>query len=138
MKIVKKNVYYCDFCKKRSLSASAMKKHEKRCTANPDRECRMCAGSVIKDEIEPLKARFTIIENGETGERTVKWTGEPVTLEQVREIADDCPVCTFALLRQTKLNYSCFGFQFDFKKELSEAMAERNREIEYHQYYGTY
>ena len=40
MKTVKKNVYYCDFCKKRSLRS--LKTHETHCTGNPDRHCQLC------------------------------------------------------------------------------------------------
>ena len=42
MKTLLKKVYYCDFCKKKGMSASAMSKHEKHCTLNPTRECGLC------------------------------------------------------------------------------------------------
>lgn len=42
MKVLLRKVYYCDFCKKSNRSASAMSKHEKHCTLNPKRECRLC------------------------------------------------------------------------------------------------
>jgi len=41
MFIVKKSVFYCDFCRKYKLTSYAMKVHEKHCTMNPDRVCRM-------------------------------------------------------------------------------------------------
>lgn len=37
--------YRCDHCGKRNLSAANISKHEKHCTKNPDRVCRMCAAS---------------------------------------------------------------------------------------------
>lgn len=42
MKIKTRTVYYCDFCKKKSFRKSSMEKHEKHCTMNPKRECRLC------------------------------------------------------------------------------------------------
>lgn len=34
--------YYCDHCKRSGASGAAMAKHEKHCTMNPARACRMC------------------------------------------------------------------------------------------------
>jgi hypothetical protein len=42
MRVKKVNRYWCDFCNKAGLSAGAMAKHEKHCTMNPDRSCRVC------------------------------------------------------------------------------------------------
>lgn len=136
MKTVKKNVYYCDSCKKRSLSASAMNKHELRCTANPDRECGICnvlqgASPNIREIVNELKKRFTIeievskIEFDLTVENQVcKWIGEPVTLEEIRNLVDGCPNCMLAILRQSRLNYQCCGIEFDYKAEFVLAMRE--------------
>jgi hypothetical protein len=41
MRFKEKKVYYCDYCKKHSLSASTMSIHEKHCTMNPNRKCRL-------------------------------------------------------------------------------------------------
>lgn len=37
----KKTVYYCEFCRKYKLTPQSMVIHERHCTANPDRKCRM-------------------------------------------------------------------------------------------------
>jgi hypothetical protein len=42
MRTKKVNRYWCDFCNKAGLSAGSMAKHEKHCTLNPDRSCRVC------------------------------------------------------------------------------------------------
>lgn len=42
MRTKKVNRYWCDFCNKAGLQAGAMAKHEKHCTLNPDRSCRVC------------------------------------------------------------------------------------------------
>ncbi len=67
MKTKLKNVYYCDFCKKHSLASWAMKEHEKHCTLNPDRICRVCDN---KDKNCPMckfsKIRISIKNGGKT------------------------------------------------------------------------
>ena len=44
MKVKVRKVYYCDFCKKRLMRIDAIINHEKHCTANLSRICRMCDG----------------------------------------------------------------------------------------------
>ena len=41
MKEKQKTVYYCDFCKKYRLTRNSMYFHERSCTLNPDRVCRV-------------------------------------------------------------------------------------------------
>src|SRR5688572_17673310 len=100
MKTEKKNVYYCDYCKKRSLAANHMKTHEKHCTNNPDRQCRLCGMGTIKGMIQEFKARFNLnkLEYGPFtqeyhGEYEVLWVGEPVTLQEIRDAVGNCPNC---------------------------------------------
>ena len=42
MKTKLRQRHYCDFCKKSGGSRYHMERHEKYCTMNPKRECRMC------------------------------------------------------------------------------------------------
>jgi hypothetical protein len=61
-----------------------------------------------------------------TDEKLVTWIGKPVTLKEIRELADDCPACILAILRQSGLNRHYFHLEpFDFKKEMSAYMSER-------------
>jgi hypothetical protein len=130
----KKNVYYCDHCKKRTLSGGSMKTHEKHCTNNPDRQCRLCGMGSIKGLIETFKARFTLRKQEYDiwteeypGEYVVIWTGEPVTLQEIRDEVGNCPNCIFSIIRQVGFNRHYFKFEaFDYKKELQEELAERN------------
>jgi hypothetical protein len=146
MRIVKKNVYYCDFCKKKNLSGHAMKVHEKHCTANPDRECRLCDAGNIKDLIEEIKTSFTIVQKpciqteidrmfyreDETFPG-IEWKGTPFTMDKLREITEDCPVCLLAVLRQTELyKLDSQEYEFDFKAESKEYHNEKWREINSH------
>lgn len=147
MKTIKKNVYYCDHCKKKSLAAHAMKVHEKHCTANPNRECRVCDNKFINEAIDEFKLRFEFTDQPETdcitgeptGRREVRasWTGEPVTLKEIRDRADNCPACILAILRQTDFFQGMVDTgKFDFKTELAEAMKDKYAERPGSEYYG--
>jgi hypothetical protein len=111
------------------LSAAHLGKHERRCTANPNRECGICetlqgASQNIGEIVEELKKRFEILlvnpNEWSDGEEVCKWIGEPVTIEA---LVEDCPNCTLAILRQSKLNYKCCGIEFDYPKEFKETMS---------------
>jgi hypothetical protein len=141
MKTVKKNVYYCDYCKKRKLTSHAMLIHERHCTANPHRECRMCeiTPERINELIEEFKKRFTLEPVKEINNLTglvynetfkVIWKDKPVTLEEVRNSVDGCPNCMLAIIRQCKFSSHYFeDFEnFDYNKEMEEAIKERNRD----------
>jgi hypothetical protein len=95
--------YYCDFCKKASCSAGALKSHERSCTANPNRVCRMCE----KGEYTPAPLPELI--------KVFEGIGRPTDMEDIyhfksdvlespvrrlRELADGCPCCIFAAIRQ--------------------------------------
>ena len=47
MRVVLRNRYYCDHCKKGAGTRQSMARHEAGCTLNPQRECRMC---LMKDD----------------------------------------------------------------------------------------
>lgn len=141
MKVIKKNVYYCDFCKRKNLSAGAMSVHEKHCTANPNRECRLCGKKDIADVVNKFTVRFRLHPNELNDiftedfvlghEYKIEWLGEPVTMKEIRDEVDDCPNCILAVLRQTGFNKHYFEFEkFDYQQELKDAMAEKNREYE--------
>ena len=132
MKVIKKNVYYCDFCKKRSLRS--LKEHEKHCTGNPDRSCQLChRPDGIRAIAEKFLAKFEIIETDAfiefntviDGTVKVKWI-EEFTLDDVRAEIDQyeegCPNCLLAVIRYAGLNRYYFEkrFKFDYKKELDE------------------
>lgn len=107
MKTIKKNVYYCDFCKKRSLRS--LKIHEKHCTANPDRECRICEYDNIhlKEIVEKYRAMFTLVNANFGGpyspdsgnDPAVEYSGK-FTWREIAEDFEQCPACTLAVLRQ--------------------------------------
>jgi hypothetical protein len=131
MKTVKKNIYYCDFCKKRGLQGWRMKKHERGCTNNPDRVCGVCKASISKDIIAGFKERFEILIDPDTGKQHVDWKGDKITLAEIKEAIFDCPACVLSVLRQTKLFYDCCGLEkFDYKKEYLKYMSDKAMESE--------
>lgn len=143
MKIIKKNVYYCDFCNKKSLSS--LKRHEKKCTGNPNRECNLCKDSEGKKlhlVIKELLKRFKIIEifEEENISEQVKWIGKKITVEEIFEKADNCPNCILNIIRCVGLNRYYFNdeYKYNYMIELEEYWKEENqrqKEIEESQTY---
>lgn len=134
MKTVKKNVYYCEFCNKHGLSAGAMARHEKHCTMNPHRECRLCEGSPdIPAIIEGFKKRFKLVEDESIPgfvSIKVEWTGKEITLDEIHDLVEGCPNCSLAIMRQAKLLPYCQDISKDFhyQDELKLWWAEKNAE----------
>lgn len=113
MKIIKKTVYYCDFCKKRSLRS--LKVHEAHCTGNPDRSCRLCEmGRDYRTLVAKLP--FTTDKECEFGENI------GVKSAELMDLVDGCPACALTILRLFMRTKSpdtyLFQSDFSFKKEL--------------------
>ena len=135
MKVKKKNVYYCEYCNRHSLSPS-LGIHEKHCTANPDRECRLCENKGVKEIIEKHRKYFyirTIMKpshlTGFTCEQVQVAYKKKFTLEDIKNEFDYfCPNCIFTVIRCLGLNRYYFDkkFEFDYKKELDEWWAMEN------------
>jgi hypothetical protein len=120
MKIIKKNVYYCEFCKKRGLSASAMSVHEKHCTNNPTRSCRHCENTIdLPTLVAKYKAQAVAIENPEPDDGFTDYM-KVISCPKLDDIQSDveyCPTCTLAILRQAGLTWWYFRkiIDFDYK-----------------------
>lgn len=117
MKVKMRKQYYCDFCKKNGGSKYHLQRHEKSCTGNPDRECRMC--HLLGGPVHTVKELIDILGSG--GEEGLK---------RLREATENCPMCILAALRQSGINdIDDEGFpgkgavSFDFHKERDEAFA---------------
>lgn len=149
MKVIKKNVYYCDHCDKKGLVALHIRKHEARCTNNPNRYCGVCESiGQLKFIVERFKIRFTLADNPllpinphediydpslNYDEKLVTWVREPITLQEIRKSVDDCPACLLAVLRQTGLNMHYFHLdKFDFKKELQDYISAKGMPSNYY------
>lgn len=106
-----------------------MARHERGCTANPNRECGICKH--LESIPEPLAKLVEF----------VKLHGEPVPdlpegvepystigkeeLQALRQLADGCPACMFAALRQAK-TFTDQTAHFDFKAELKSVWSDIN------------
>ena len=122
-----KNVYYCEFCNKHGLSAGAMTKHEKHCTANPDRVCRLCGETNIRAIIDGLKPKIEAI---------VKKYNAVYPCPELPDFEQECPNCTLTVLRCTKLNIPYYDIKYDYKEKLAEWWANFNEEERKAEYQG--
>ncbi len=143
MIVRKKNVYYCEYCKKKSLRS--LKTHEKHCTANPDRECRLCDNKPIKPIIEKYQKYFYIekVEHVSFGiteeELRVIFLKEFTLRDLVNELDYICPNCILALIRCLGLNrwYMDKKYKFDYQKALANWWAKANEEQNRQDYYDS-
>lgn len=136
MRMKRKIVYYCDYCNKKSLRS--LKIHEKHCTANPDRECRLCDNKSIKPIIEKYRKYFTIEETekvilgGQEWEMVIKpiFKKEFTLKDIINELDYICPNCILAIIRCLGLNrcYMEDKFKFDYKKALDNWWRITNKE----------
>lgn len=119
-----------------------MAKHEKRCTANPDRECGFCIlDEGREDETVPLKdliailpapSEWKLIFEPEAGEFTSaeyrdKYQADvEKSVDKLRDAAQHCPGCMLAALRQSGHSKHIDPDMFDFKKEAKAWLREWN------------
>lgn len=123
--------------------------HEKHCTLNPNRTCRMCKEPRNIPELVkliPSAEQFhkTTIDHGDeygpcNCDHYAGWGDtykEP--LQKVRDACDECPACIFSVIRQSKVPICIFDF--DFKKEAEDWFAEKSEaareQAEYAAMYG--
>lgn len=127
--------YYCEFCKKGSLSGGHMGSHEKYCTANPNRICRM--HPLVTDRLQASMLEM----------RAALSTASPDHgMSKLRQLAEDCPMCILAAIRQSGIakwdgdpENPPPDLGFDFKKELAAAWetindAKSDKEEQYARY----
>ena len=106
MRTKKMNRYYCDFCTKANSSSGAMRLHERHCTMNPTRTCRMCRSP---RDIPALVSTIPPVDNYYTYEGV----GEGIKqLATIREQCRGCPACILAVLRQAGLTPRSISFDF--------------------------
>lgn len=146
------NQYICEFCGKKKYSASAMRKHEKHCTMNPNRHCRMCdtisggqhnldsLKKLVPDPIEPPTVDFDLNKLDialEYDDQPYKNISEiNAGIKKVLEETNGCPMCVMAVLRQKKILIHLTDF--NYKKELELAWSIINEERSQCQHYDCY
>lgn len=101
--------YRCDFCRKSGCNGSHIRTHEKHCTHNPDRECRLCAETRdYRKLVEEFKSK---------------------DLDWLRGQVSNCPVCILSVIVQAadpKDSETRYFDEFNYKEELAEWWLERN------------
>lgn len=139
--------YTCEHCKKSNCSASAMATHERSCTANPARVCRMCLNMHRGEDLnqQPMGVLRAAFAEDIAAFKPGDFEIVPVNL---RAAAADCPCCMLAAIRQHRdqipqfsvPTYTGFdqdeptgpaliqrhGVKFDFKKEMASKFADLN------------
>jgi len=122
MRIQKKWRYFCDFCKKSGGQRAAIEKHERYCTMNPRRECRMCEWNEPGSETKPaLDLAAILVTEAAVDPRTIRTIPDALLTA-----TNGCPACTLAVVRQSGVSI----FEFDFTKASGE-MWEQVRAAEY-------
>ena len=135
MKKLKRWRYYCDFCKKAGGSAPAMERHEKSCTMNPNRNCRMCDHWAGGCDFERVKEVAKLII-GKTSWLVYREGDEAIEvdiLNTLRDEAGGCPACMLAAMRQT--DTVALFTQFSYEKEKAEFWKVVNNKRASHGWY---
>ena len=109
MKTKIRKIYYCEYCKKHGMRKPDMEKHEKHCTLNMNRKCRLCGK---QEGIEDMLDGYLDIE------------GKNVDAEELMDNLNGCPVCTLAVIRCSRK----IGVSFDYEKELQKWWSAKNEE----------
>lgn len=110
--------YKCEFCKKANCSSYHIAKHEKGCTNNPNRVCRMCNFAAMPDGYEGLSLAEVIAQLPEID--LDSWTDKALGekwLESLRVKMGNCPACILAVMRQAPTEKIPSFVNFDYKTE---------------------
>ena len=119
--------YRCEFCKKSGCVAYHISRHEKTCTANPNRKCE-----IHKHVDEPQRPMPELIAILTAHVRDNDWDK---AMSDLRDATDNCPVCILAAIRQSEVQKYQIDdegpsggadLKFDFKAELAEFWKEVN------------
>lgn len=137
MKVKVRKVYFCDYCNKHSLRP--LNKHEKHCTANPNRECRLCenwANLNLPEIIEKYKNSYEIKEVKSGGflddypTLKVIWKNGEVKIEDILDDVETCPLCALTVLRCSGLNKWPIALKINLQEELKRYWDAKNQEEE--------
>lgn len=108
--------YWCDHCKKAGSRGPAMLKHERSCTLNWDRSCRMC--EALGNSQQPADELWNAFQRG--------------GFDELRKLCEECPACTLMVLRRfwkidadpcTSLTDGDGRYSYDFKADCAAWIA---------------
>lgn len=136
MKVKTVKRYWCDHCNKAGLQAHSMAKHEKHCTLNPDRDCRVCGllGGSVRLGAERMAELVAILpanvpyEGDNYGNPSPKYSAFCDALRAatpaLRTETWNCPACIMAAIRQAGIPVPMV--EFDFKGEMQSIFNDIN------------
>ena len=119
VKRITRTRYYCDFCEaagrlKGFWSKPSIIKHERGCTANPDRVCGLCASAIPPLQQRPINELIACLSTEK----------ENFGLADLRAKAENCPACILAAIRQSGIQgineNGIVSVDFDFKREYQD------------------
>lgn len=124
--------YYCEFCGKSGGHPYYMREHEKHCTMNPNRQCKMCEyvpdGGASLDKLIaaiPKPGKVTCYDGSKMD--------DVLTLKDLKPLFDmtDCHVCILAAICQSGV----FVPDFNFKKRSDEFWSQYREDQMANEYY---
>lgn len=113
--------FWCEHCHKGGCGKWQMERHEKHCTLNPNRECRMCGDrgrdyAQLAQELSKYSRNYSFDEDHcSISKKGVDW---------LRKELDGCPACMLAVLRMGKM----WNNDWQYKTEHEAWWTERNSE----------
>ncbi len=146
MRRVKRWRFYCDFCKKAGGSGGHIARHEKGCTLNPGRVCRVC-GMISADQkpIEniirhlPKHSDYPCVGDGPYCD-LIEYSDEyqtaiEICMPELRAYVENCSACIMAALRQSGIPVP-FVESFNFTDEMGAIWAVINDSSNHIDRYG--
>jgi hypothetical protein len=102
--------YFCDFCRRGSLRKSTTEKHERGCTANPNRICGLCEYAIPTLKQKPIADLIACLS----------WDKDNYGMADLRNLCEGCPGCILAAIRQSGMMKDARdeGEYIDFKFDL--------------------
>ena len=116
--------YWCDFCNKGGCGCFQMKIHEKHCTMNPNRQCRICP-YIDLGKTQPINVLIVALGNGDT-----------LGMSNLRRLCGNCPACILSAIRQSgienkrQIDSILESDNFIFQEELKSFWAGRDTHVE--------
>lgn len=104
MKTVKRDVFYCDFCKRHRLTKSAIEAHEPKCIYNPERSrCGWHHQPFVPEKPGAYTAELK----------------KNCDADWLREKTNGCPACMLAVVVQAGLTSNeMYELNFNYTKEV--------------------
>jgi len=121
----------CDYCNKKNWSVGAMRHHEKHCTMNPNRECRVCKMvDSVQAPIAELMALIPDVKGTADQYGNVSYSEADIlsvkaALPALRDACGGCPACILSAYRQKGVHLGIVD-EFDFTKEMKSIWTDIN------------